>query len=302
MPRKQKSPPVQKEYGVKSSKHHMSNTSFVENQIVQINLPKDTLDDSSKLMDYNPDLSEPKGLEADGLSEFELLNDTSEQTKKTEKQPWNQKMEERNTQIEQELKKHQEKYETVKQKQLLQWVDLQHSQAYIQDMSSWPNVQYPCHWCLEKCNNISWPLVVGRSKSGCFKVRGHHCSPNCALANGLDSRELSETISVSELYSWMQAFVYKVTGSYDEIRPAPPRLMLEKFGGILSIEKFRKESAMKDYSSYLTYPPLETSLPVWNRIKTSQNEMDNEDNELVLKRSKPFYDTSQSLDSMWRIQ
>lgn len=63
-------------------------------------------------------------------------------------------------------------------------------------------------------------------KDGTFKVRGHHCSPNCALAYGLDSREISESITVENIYSWMSALVYKITGDYSEIRPAPPRLML----------------------------------------------------------------------------
>lgn len=93
----------------------------------------------------------------------------------------------------------------------------------------------PCQWCLETFSGTSWPLVVGRNKKGTFLVRGHHCSPACALAHGLDSRELSENIAISNIYSWLMAFMYKVTGHYDSIRPAPPRFMLKKFGGPMSV-------------------------------------------------------------------
>jgi hypothetical protein len=65
---------------------------------------------------------------------------------------------------------------------------------------------------------------------------------------------------------------------------------------------FALECMMKEYNSYLTYPPLETSLPVWNRIKSDvNNENKEEDDELVLKRKTPFYDEKSSLDSIWRI-
>jgi len=57
----------------------------------------------------------------------------------------------------------------------------------------------------------------------------------------LDSREISENISMADMYSWNQAFIYKVTGDYDVIRPSPPRMMLKKFGGWMTIDVFRKE-------------------------------------------------------------
>lgn len=56
---------------------------------------------------------------------------------------------------------------------------------------------------------------------------------------------------------------------------------------------------MEHYSSYLTYPPLETSVAVWNRIKQVDTE-EEDDSVLVLKRKKPVYDTNKSIDSMWK--
>jgi hypothetical protein len=57
---------------------------------------------------------------------------------------------------------------------------------------------------------------------------------------------------------------------------------------------------MGNFSSYLTYPPLETSLPVWNRIRQTQDIDESKEEELVLKRKTPFY--TSSLESMWQIQ
>lgn len=262
------------------------------------------MDDKNSLLEYTPKIEEPMGILSDGLEDFQKIQeqDAVKDTKQDDRSKQQQKqMEQRNEEIQKELDERGKKYEQTNKKNILQWVDLESSGAYEQYLQNWPNVNLPCAWCLEKFSTISWPLVVGRTKNGTFKVRGHHCSPNCALANGLDSREVSESIPVTDIYSWMQAFVYKVTGNYKQIRPAPPRLMLQKFGGSLTVEMFRRECSMENFSSYLTYPPLETSLPIWNRIHTNQDEEQKNDDTLVLKRSKPFYDTKQSLDSIWQL-
>lgn len=304
MPRKQKVTIVEKEYGVKTTQFHKDDSSFTQNQIVRLNINLDDQKSSgSKLMDYNPDMTEPTGVLQDGLDDlYELPQSTSKKENKKEierEKKYKEMMKEKNSQIENELQQKKTQFVTVKEEDMLQWVDMGHSQAYITQRN---NDSVPCYWCLEKFNTISWPLVVGRNKQGKFKVRGRHCSPNCALANGMDSREMSETIPVSSLYSWMQSFVYKVTGNYDEIRPSPPRAMMQKFGGPMTPKMFSLECMMKNYNSYLTYPPLETSLPVWNRIKSDGSEQDEDEDELVLKRKTPFYDQKQSLDSIWRIK
>ena len=306
MPRKQKYARVEKEYGVNKSDFYKKPPEFVQNQIVQINMNSDDIKekDNDDLLDYNPELTEPKGLVADGLEEYERIQYKDEITDESKKiQSLKQKMDERNKEIELDLEKRAQKYSLQENETMLSWIDLQSSQGFEQNLRRWPNVNLPCFWCLESFHTMPWPLVVGRSKDGTFKVRGHHCSPNCALANGLDSREISENISMADMYSWNQAFIYKVTGDYDVIRPSPPRMMLKKFGGWMTIDVFRKECGITQFSSYLTYPPLETSLPVWNRIKTQEDaDVHSDDKELVLKRSKPFYDPKQSLDSLWQIR
>lgn len=300
MPRKQKESKVSKEYGVINSSFHQEGLSLMDNQIVQLNIPMD--DEPKDPLQYNPDIVEPMGMEDTGLGEFQQIQSQSLQQKELDRKEEQQRlMNLKNKEIEDQLATRLQRFTDVSKNDMLQWVDLDMSKAFMDSNVDWPNVNTPCQWCLEKFNGMSWPLVVGRNKNGQFKVRGNHCDPSCALAHGMDSREISENIPISKIYSWMMAFIYKVTGDYDTIRPAPPRFMLQKFGGPMTLDMFRKESSMQNYSSYLTYPPLETSLPIWNRIKTNTKE-DNDDDTLVLKRNKPFYDQKSSLDSIWRTQ
>lgn len=309
MPRKQKDKLVEKEYGVKASPFHKNDTSLIQNQIVKLDISLADVDSKNKtadLMDYNPSIPEPKGMLENGLDELYELPQNVQQTdstitneEKERQKKYKEMMQKKNEQIESQLQDYKQQFVNVKENEMLQWIDMDNSQAYVTQRA---DDSIPCFWCMEKFNTISWPLVVGRNKQGCFKVRGRHCSPNCALANGMDSREMSETIPVSSLYSWMQSFVYKVTGSYDEIRPSPPRAMMQKFGGPMTPKMFALECMMKEYNSYLTYPPLETSLPIWNRIKSENSENKEDEDELVLQRKTPFYDQKQSLDSIWRIK
>ena len=300
MPRKQKFSRIEKEYGVKSSKFHQLDNSFQKNQIVQLNISEKEMSQQDDLLKYNPKIPDPQGLEESNIDNFQKIPQRKQKNQETTNiKEFNDLVQKKNNKIEEELQRHNQLYREVKMDQMIQWIDLVNSKAFMQQKQM---INIPCYWCLEKFNNISWPLVVGRNKYGKFKVRGHHCSPNCALANGMDSREISETIPVSNLYSWMQAFVYKVTGNYDTIRPSPPRMMLEKFGGSMTLKQFRLESKMKNYNSYLTYPPLETSLSIWNRVRSEEDIKEDEDNELVLKRKTPFYDQEQSLDQIWNIK
>ena len=297
MRRKQKNLNIKKEYGVKNTNFHKDDTDIIENQIVQLNIPVE----ESKVTQYNPTISEPTGLEAEGISECQHISAQTQQQEVELKRQEEQRreMELKNSQIETYLTQRQQKFKNLDKKQMMQWIDLQGSAAYEDFNRDWPNIETPCQWCLDSFDGLSWPLVVGRNKKGTFLVRGNHCSPQCALAHGLDSREISENISASSLYSWMMAFIYKVTGHYDSIRPSPPRFMMKKFGGPMTSKQFHLESQMEHYSSYLTYPPLETSVAIWNRIQQTDHE-EEDDTSLVLKRSKPVYDTNTSLESIWK--
>lgn len=309
MPRKQKVQKVVNEYGVKGSGFSKGNDTFVENQIVQLDIDMDE-QRQKDLMEYNPTMNEPKGIEPEGISEFETIQQSVDKkdNEKNMKTKFDKYVNEKNETIQKTLEARNEVYKSVESDDILQWVDLDGSKAFMANYTNWPNVDLPCFWCLEKFNGPSWPLTVGRNKDGKFKVRGVHCSPECALAHGMDSREISENISLSSMYSWMESFVYKVTGNYKGITPAPPRMMMQKFGGPMTIDMFKLASKMEGYNSYLTYPPLESSLVVWNRLKTNidkdlyDDSETKEEDQLVLKRKTPFYNKDASLESVWKLK
>ena len=215
MPRKQKELRVVEQYGVKGSGFSKVKNTFVENQIVQLDIDMNE-QQQKDLMEYNPNMNEPKGIEPDGISEFETLSQSVNKgdNENNMKKKFDKFVTEKNNSIQKTLEARNEVYKSVKSDEILQWVDLDNSKAFLANYSNWPNVDVPCFWCLEKFNGPCWPLVVGRNKDGKFKVRGVHCSPECALAHGMDSREIGENISLSSMYSWMESFVYKVTGNY----------------------------------------------------------------------------------------
>jgi hypothetical protein len=120
---------------------------------------------------------------------------------------------------------------------------------------SWPEkTNIHCWWCCYSFNSIPIPLPrkTNNIKSlnpndkdvENFEVKGCFCSFNCALAysNTYDYKNLQYLV----LYFFKR--IYKLNNpSYSKefirnfsIKPAPPKEILEKFGGSVSILEYRK--------------------------------------------------------------
>lgn len=84
--------------------------------------------------------------------------------------------------------------------------------------------------------------------SGYYMVRGKFCSLRCALAHALDSRSIGDRQRT--LFHLMVREIYGVT----HVAPAPPRECLQKHGGELTIQDFRKEGRIINL-----YPVANTS-------------------------------------------
>lgn len=73
-----------------------------------------------------------------------------------------------------------------------------------------------------------------------FRVGGAFCSWECLKAYGRDS--------VRRAYPPPIDFYHKrVTGTYERVRPAPPRCVLKSFGGHMSIREFRENLTPLEY-------------------------------------------------------
>ena len=97
-----------------------------------------------------------------------------------------------------------------------------------------------CWWCKHKFSTEPVFLPENYYK-GKYYVRGYFCSYNCALSFNLDLSDDKTWVRTSLLNK-----IYSETFSSNEpLKPAPSWLVLKKFGGILTIDDYRKQLIVK---------------------------------------------------------
>lgn len=130
------------------------------------------------------------------------------------------------------------------------FVKFEHKNAAWKD--SWPDKTDL--WCWHCCHTfdtkpIPFPLKYDE-KLQRFSVVGTFCSWNCAKAfkqnAGSFRRGIDENI--------FTLFYKRCTGTIKSIPAAPPKYLLDVFGGPLTIEEFRNKTA-KDEKSFVSMPP-----------------------------------------------
>jgi hypothetical protein len=139
-----------------------------------------------------------------------------------------------------------------------------------------------CFWCKHKfCTPaIGLPENYNNNK---FELIGHFCSFNCAKAYNLDlcDNNIWKRNSLLD-------FLYLLTYGEDIIiLQAPHWKVLKDFGGNLNIKQFRDNFIMNTTEFIYLHPPLVTRKPFIEEINRTNTNFSN-DNELVLKRSKPL--------------
>jgi hypothetical protein len=154
-----------------------------------------------------------------------------------------------------------------------------------------------CLWCK---HNFETPAVELPEDyyNDTFFCSGNFCSWNCVKAFNID---LNDTTTWKR-ESLLNLMYYKTYGIFKEIIPAPSWLMLEDFGGIMSIKEFRHLSISNNKDYLVLRPPLITrQLQIEESYKKSSsgtaNKLENlQENELVLKRTKPIESTNFNLE------
>ena len=145
-----------------------------------------------------------------------------------------------------------------------------------------------CLWCKHTFDTPSIEMPEDYYNDT-FHCCGHFCSWNCVMAYNID---LNDTATWKRT-SLINLMFYKTYNIFKEITPAPSWLMLEDFGGILSIKDFRELFIINNKDYLVLHPPIITrQLQIEESYKKSTqgvaNKLENlQENELVLKRSKP---------------
>lgn len=176
----------------------------------------------------------------------------------------------------------------------------------------WPEkTNVHCWWC---CHQFSWmPCALPEYyKKDKFYVNGCFCSFNCTASYNFSKND----DDIWERYSLLNLMYKKLYNEkFVKISLAPPREILQMFGGYMSIDEFR-ENALKNEKTFMVItPPLISIIPkieenVANLSKNlkSTNQQINENilnktqSTLKLKRTKPITNPNNTLQSFMDLK
>ena len=160
-----------------------------------------------------------------------------------------------------------------------------------------------CWWC----HNIfsSPPIQLPDDYyNNTFFCNGHFCSYNCAKSHNLN---INDNLTWKRC-SLLNLLYYQTYSEYKEIIPAPSWLILEEYGGTMSINEFRNNFIFNSKEYTLLHPPLISrqmqieesykinsiqSVPINNLNKLYMDI----DMDLQLRRNKPIVNSQMNLEN-----
>lgn len=127
-----------------------------------------------------------------------------------------------------------------------------HASKAIDWSKDWPEkTSILCWHCCHSFDTrpIPFPVSYDRNRNA-FQVVGVFCGWACVKAFNRDCRPIA-TQSIDAMI--ISLFHKRCTGKIEKITPAPPKIVLEAFGGHLSIDEYR--AASRDGVTYEILPP-----------------------------------------------
>ena len=187
-------------------------------------------------------------------------------------------------------------------------ISIENTNLFIEYSDSNKKEQWPketaidCLWCCYPFNNTPYGLPIKKQKEY-FVMFGNFCSPECTAAYNFDNTNLNE--DKWERYSLLN-YLYSVEGP---IKIAMSKLTLKRFGGVFSIEEWRKMISERNYK--INLPPIVSIIPTLEEITYGNNNLfsgitndiiDNTTNDLRLKRTKPLPNYKNTLESCMKLK
>ena len=123
----------------------------------------------------------------------------------------------------------------------------------------WPErINIYCWHCCHPFKNkpVSIPMYIKKST---FYVYGVFCSYNCGAAYNLNSNDSNKTIK-HELLCHMYNILFK-DKNFIDICPAPPKEILQIFGGNVTIDNYRNNFLKNNKEFKILKPPLISIIP-----------------------------------------
>ena len=315
VPKKRGRRPKDKTYAVISNYKEISDT--VEDENVILHLPSENGEQEEKdsintdgMMKYDPNLLEPLPYEpmnnmqsdyaiiSDKLQEKigKLDEDLEVEDTRSQKDLVNIEVDEvylRKTGFEEINRNY---YNVLKKAKILKLVSSEDNKDW--DMKT----ETACFYCTECFDSVPVGIPV-RYVRGKFHCRDVFCSFNCAAAYIFSGLDMKYHFKKWEYYSLLCMLATMVEGeekSLKKVKLAENRNLLKKFGGPLSIEKFREQFNILDSKYSLLYPPMACMYPQAEmthyasvhrqkaQMLNSESRFSYGDVDLRLKREKPL--------------
>lgn len=128
----------------------------------------------------------------------------------------------------------------------------------------WPtSTSIACFWCCHKFQSSPLGLPCKYYKNR-FYVMGCFCSLECASAYNIMQLKDSHIEERNNLLNYLSNRL----GYSSIIKTAPPREMLQMFGGNMTIEEFRKSNTI-DKSIHINFPPMTVLISQFEEINDS---------------------------------
>lgn len=157
-----------------------------------------------------------------------------------------------------------------------------------------------CWWCTYNFDSMPC-FIPERVVDDTFYVFGCFCSYNCAAAYNIEMGDYK----VWDRYSLIKTLYNTLTGTNDDVPIAPRREILKKFGGVLTIEEYRKNNRSVKKEFRLVMPPMVSIVPFIeekysdsSNIKKLRSVKGGDD--YVLKRTKPLPNSKSTLEDFFQ--
>jgi hypothetical protein len=114
------------------------------------------------------------------------------------------------------------------------------------------NVKYACWWCTYDFENCPF-FIPDKIDKEVFYVFGNFCSPSCAASYN----ENMSDYRTQDRHTMIKMLACKILNidNYD-IKYAPPKEILEKYGGPMTIDTFREKNKLWSVNYKLLMPPM----------------------------------------------
>ena len=166
--------------------------------------------------------------------------------------------------------------------------------------------------CIEPFDNTPWAIPYRINSDGKFEVFGNFCSANCCASYIFKNFEDDEMWDRYALLNILYQKVYNLPGAV--VKCALDVLFLKKLGGILTIKEYREISGNSNKNFYIKMPPMVSIIPSVEELQQTSLFNDNSNrehlnkelmmkanDELRLRRAKPIYDDTNTLDNYFHI-